>query len=164
MQKLELVSVIFEHTLVISVIRKNFLDESKSFSNSNGERTFDLRKGAFNCNSKFVVYKLQCRTCGIQYIGSTITKFRERFNNYKAQFRKYLKRKKDFHQNPGDGISHANLFEHFCSDDHKEMEDWSFLLIDQSDSLERLRQREFFWQHKLNCFIPHGLNEREVSF
>ena len=109
-----------------------------------------------------MVYKLQCRTCGLQYIGSTINKFRERFNNYKAQFRKFLKRKKDGHLNPGDGISQANLFEHFCSENHNDMEDWSFQLIDQSDSLERLRERESFWQHKLNCFIPNGLNEREV--
>ena len=43
------------------------------------------------------------------------------------------------------------------------MEDWSFQIIDQADSLQRVRERESFWQFKLNTFIPHGLNEREVS-
>ena len=95
-------------------------------------------------------------------MGSTITRFRERFNNYKAQFRKYLKRKSEGHNNPGEGISQANLFDHFCSLDHNGIEDWSFQLIDQADTVERLREREAFWQHKLNSFIPHGLNEREV--
>ena len=140
------------------------IDTSKVFSDSKGERTFELRKGFLNCNSKFVVYKLGCRICGVQYIGSTITKFRERFNNYKAQFRKYLKRKNEGSSNPGEGISQANLFEHFCSSDHNGIDDWSFQLIDQSENLVRLRERESFWQHRLNSFVPHGLNEREVPF
>ena len=139
-----------------------YLDESKTFTNSIGDRVFNLRKGDLNCNSKFVVYKLRCLTCGLQYVGSTITKFRERFNDYKAQFRKYVKRKREGHENPGEGISQANLFEHFCAVDHNGIEDWSFQLIEQVENLERVREREAFWQYKLNSFIPYGLNEREV--
>ena len=141
----------------------NFLDDNNSFTNADGDRVFNLRKGFLNCNSKFVVHKLKCRTCGLQYVGSTITKFRERFNNYKSQFRKYLERKEAGHLRPGDGISQAGLFEHFCLQGHHGMDDWSFQIIDQADSLERLRERESFWQYKLNSFIPRGLNERQVG-
>ena len=139
-----------------------FLDDSNVFTNADGSRVFNLRKGHLYCNSRFVVYKLRCLTCGLQYVGSTITKFRERFNNYKAQFNKYAERLAEGHANPGQGISQADLFQHFCSLDHHGLNDWSFQIIDQSDSLERVRERESFWQHKLNSFIPYGLNEREV--
>ncbi len=140
----------------------NFLDESNTFTNAKGDRIFNIRKGHLYCNSRFVVYKIRCRTCGLQYVGSTITKFRERFNNYKAQFKKYAKRKAEGHPNPGENISQADFFEHFRSLDHHGLEDWSFQLIDQSENLERVRERESFWQHKLDTFFPNGLNVREV--
>ena len=34
-----------------------------------------------NCNSGNVVYLNTCKKCSLQYVGSTITKFRLRFNN-----------------------------------------------------------------------------------
>ena len=140
----------------------NFMDTSDTFTNADADRVFALRKGALYCNSKYVVYKLRCNVCTKQYVGSTITTFRTRFNNYKSQFRKYSKRKQDCNPNPGKDIKQASLFEHFCSDGHHGLDDWSFQLIDQADSEIRLRERESFWQHKLDTFVPRGLNEREV--
>jgi len=140
----------------------NFIDTSNTFTNAQGDRVFNLRKGFLYCNSKFVVYKLRCKTCTKQYIGSTITKFSERFNNYKSPFKKYSTRKQKGNLNPGKDITQAGLFEHFCSEDHHGINDWLFQIIDQADSLERVRERESFWQHKLDSFIPNGLNEREV--
>ena len=35
-----------------------------------------------DCNSNNVVYLLTCKVCGLQYVGSTSTKFRLRFNNH----------------------------------------------------------------------------------
>ena len=61
----------------------NFLVKGGTFSNREGTRNFQLRKGALDCNTRLVVYKLQCKTCNKQYIGSTSTPFRYRFNNYK---------------------------------------------------------------------------------
>ena len=139
-----------------------FLDINCDFTNAEGDRICNIRKGYLHCNSKFVVYKLRCKCCNKQYIGSTITKFRERFNNYKSQFRKYLRRRQSGVSDPGKDISQAGLFEHFLLDGHNGMDDWSFQIIDQSDSLIRLRERESFWQ-RLNSFIPHGLNDREVA-
>ena len=81
-----------------------FMTGGDTFGNKEGTRTFNLRKGILNCNSKYVVYKLQCKTCQSQYIGSTITPFRHRFNNYKSQFRTFLN---------GNSTPQAHLFSHF---------------------------------------------------
>ena len=40
----------------------------------------------FKCDSPNVVYLFDCVVCGFQYLGSTSTPFRHRFNNYKACF------------------------------------------------------------------------------
>ena len=42
----------------------------------------------FNCNSKFLVYLLSCKTCGKQYNGKTVDKFRSKWNNYKTYGKK----------------------------------------------------------------------------
>lgn len=60
----------------------NFLLNLSEFSNSEGSKQFSIRKGDFNCNSSFVIYRLLCKSCGKQYVGSTKTTFRLRFNNY----------------------------------------------------------------------------------
>ena len=44
-----------------------------------------------NCNTDFTVYKFHCRSCSKQYVGSNMTDFRYRFNNYKSVFRKVSK-------------------------------------------------------------------------
>ena len=41
--------------------------------------------------------------------------------------------------------------------------DWEVRLIDHGVSVDDVRQREFYWQHKLDTFQPNGLNEREVA-
>ena len=43
------------------------------------------------------------------------------------------------------------------------MDDWKFQIIDSANSEKALRERESFWQYKLNTFLPIGLNERGVS-
>ena len=41
-------------------------------------------KGHINCNSKRVIYLISCSVCGLQYVGQTVTKLRERFNGHKS--------------------------------------------------------------------------------
>ena len=138
----------------------HFLKESNSFSNMDGSRTFYLRVNNLNCNSNLVVYKLDCKTCGKQYIGSTKTQFRLRFNNYKSQFRSFIKQKET--GMAGYNIPQAGLFQHFLEPNHHGMNDWCFQLIDKCDNEHKVRERESFWQFKLNTFLPLGLNERTV--
>ena len=149
------------------------MTNSDKFTNKDKSRTFNLRKGIFNCNSKFVVYLLTCKTCEKQYVGSTITKFRERYNNYKSKFRTYFWQRSCGTLGQGKPIEQAGLFEHFISHNNVEgfeqgkKENWSFWcfqIIDSSFNEPDLLERESFWQYKLNTFIPYGLNERSVPF
>ena len=63
-----------------------------------------------NCNDKCLIYLLSCKACGLQYVGSTIDKFRLRWNNYK-EFNRKAKRREENMQ--------PLVFEHFSSNDHK---------------------------------------------
>ena len=57
------------------------------------KQTFFL-KGPLDCNSNNVIYLFECKKCQFKfrYVGSTVTKFRFRFNNYKSTHRKFRKK------------------------------------------------------------------------
>ena len=63
--------------------------EGDTFQNFNSTRSFKTFSGKYDCNSEHVVYLLQCECCNKKYVGSTKTKFRQRFNVYKSYFRSY---------------------------------------------------------------------------
>ena len=140
----------------------NYLEASRTFSNKNASKEYEIRKGALNCNSTNVIYLMQCKVCSLQYVGSTKTKFRYRFNNYKS---KHLKYRKEFFEGTLDAssnIQQAGFHKHFCQLDHHGLSDWSVKLIDQANDEISLRRQERFWQYKLKTFSPDGLNEKEV--
>ena len=107
----------------------------------------------FNCDSSNVVYLLDCVVCGFQYVGSTSTPFRLRFNNYKACYRKFRL---------GSSVPQMEFFRHFSEKGHYGfLEDISVKIIDKLTGKDRIR--ESFWQHKLDTFTPRGLNAKEVD-
>ena len=124
---------------------------TSEFASRNG-KTYNIRGSTMNCSSSNVVYILRCKTCGIQYVGSCTTPFRTRFSNYKS-CNKYHKDKT---------VPQQELQEHFDLPGHSGFANFEYTLIDQGNSLEDVRKRERFWQYKLNTFLPHGLNDREV--
>ena len=140
-----------------------YIDECTEFTDKDETHTYKIRKGPLNCNSKFVVYLLQCKICNKQNCGSTETKFRARFNNYKSKFRNYYQMFSEGRLGEGVIVQQAHFHQHFCQEGHHGIEDWSVKLIDQADDLPGVRLKESFWQHKLNTFIPNGLNERYVQ-
>ena len=106
---------------------------------------------SFNCDSSGVVYLLDCVVCGVQYVGSTNTPFRLRFNNYKACYRRYRS---------GSSVPQMVFFRHFSEEGHHGfVEDIHVIAIDKL--IGRGRMRESFWQHKLYTFTPRGLNLRK---
>ena len=107
------------------------------------------------------MYLIQCKVCGKQNCGSTITECRTRINNYKSKFRAY-REKFESGTLEGNIIQQACFHDHFCQPGHNGISDWSLKLIDQAGDEPTLRKKESFWQHKLNTFAPNGLNEREV--
>ena len=67
--------------------------------------------------------------------------------NYKACSRKF---------NSGASVPQAEFFRHFTEEGHRGfLKDISVKIID--------RMRESFWQYRLDCFAPKGLNTRQVD-
>ena len=88
-----------------------------------------------------------------QYVGSTSTPFRCRFNNYKARFRKF---------SSGSSVPQMDLFRHFSEENHHGfLEDIRIKIIDRLVGRDRIC--ESFWQYKLDTFTPRGLTVRPVE-
>ena len=133
----------------------NFIKDTDKFQVTTKDKNYFINTfNKVDCNSKYVVYLIECKTCGKPYIGSTETRFRSRFNNYRSSQRNYEKGKK---------VRQESLHSHFTDDCHFGENYWNVTLIDQAKNLEEVRRKESFWQYELNTFEPHGLNEREVT-
>ena len=106
-----------------------------------------------NCDSLNVVYLLECTVCDVQYVGSTCTPFSLRFNNYKARSRNFTS---------GASVPKAEVFRHFTEEGHYGfLKDIGVKIIDRLTGANRMR--ESFWQYRLDCFTPEGLNTRQVD-
>ena len=128
-----------------------YVKSTSEFADQKG-KLYNIRTPELNCNSQNVVYLLNCKVCSAQYVGSCTTKFRLRFNNYKSCNKHHLEK----------NVPQQNLHNHFDQPGHNGFSDFEFILIDQGDNEISVRKREKFWQHKLNTFLPHGLNDCEV--
>ena len=95
------------------------IQEGDSFQNSDENRSFTIYSGKYNCNSENVVYLLQCECCHKKYVGSTKTKFRQRFNVYKSYFRSYARKHNEGTLDRGRPIPQANFFSHFFESHHR---------------------------------------------
>ena len=60
-------------------------------------------------------------------------------------------------------VKQESFHAHFAEGFHQGESDWEVILIDQGVSVDDVRRRESYWQHKLDAFQPNGLNEREVA-
>ena len=83
--------------------------DSKTFRSHSTNKEYQINF-SFDCDSSDVVYLMECRVCGVQYVGSTCTPFRTRFNNYKACGRKFY--------GGSSGIPQAEFFRHFTGGAH----------------------------------------------
>ena len=103
----------------------------------------------FDCDSKCVIYLLSCRVCNLQYVGSTVVKFRFRWNNYRNCQRLAM----------SGSVPQQNYFhQHFLGEDHNGLqEDCEITIIDKTDPTDPTK-REFFWIRMLKTLSPLGLN------
>ena len=102
-----------------------------------------------NCNSKSIIYLISCKVCGIQYVGQTTRRWRERWNLYKQN--QDLARKGLNHQQP-------KFHEHFLTSNHHGLlADAEVILIDKTNPITPT-VREQFWINALRTKHPLGLN------
>ena len=96
---------------------------------------------------------ITCKTCGLQYVGSTKTQFR--FDNHETDIRR--------HGNLGHVQRDQDdlIFKHFRGEGHHELEDTQIQLIDRVSNEEELRDREGKWAYRLITLSPYCLNEND---
>ena len=94
-----------------------------------------------------------CKTCGPQYVGSTVERFRFRWNNFKNSQREAAQ--------GGKPLPQSFFHQHFLSGGyHGLVNDCKISLIDQTDSSDQAR-RDFFWIRLLKTYHPLGPNIEE---
>ena len=104
-----------------------YVKDTDTFSDGQGQNNYDIRGDKMNCSSRNVVYLVTCKTCQKQYVGSTTTKFRRRFANYKCCHKRYIS---------GKAVLQVSFHANFHQADHNDMQDWSYTLIDQASSVK----------------------------
>ena len=101
------------------------------------------------------MYLLRCKICRKQYAGSTITKFRLRFNQYKSNIKLYGEGRRNFTQ--------EKLIERFYRENHNgNHQDINVKIIDFCDPNHQ-EKRENFWMNKLRTLYPEGLNYKQIN-
>ena len=109
--------------------------------------------GTFNCKTKFVVYLITCKKCGVQYVGQTRQELHTRLNGHRHSVMK--------------NSLNTFLCKHFNSEGHS-FEDLSIQIIDVVDSasmtfgqaIRELDLKEDYYIRTLNTMHPLGLNDR----
>ena len=125
-----------------------------TFTTEACQETFEIQKGPLNCDSEKELCLLKCKVCdGVPYVGKAKTKFRYSFNNYKSKHRAF--------RTGNQKVPEKRFHAHYCLDGHSGINDWNFVIFEQCDTHEQLKEREIFWQHRLKILYPIGLNEKE---
>ena len=87
--------------------------EGDTFHNFDSTRSFKNSSGRYDCDSDHVFYLLQCESCNKKYVGSTKTKFRERFNVDKSYIRTYARKHGENSLDKWKSVPQASFFRHF---------------------------------------------------
>ena len=126
----------------------NNVADTSTFSSTVTGDTFKINH-SLNCDDKCLIYLMTCKQCNKQYTGETTDLFRNRWNNYKDDARKF-DRKKSFMQ--------EHLYKHFQTEGHKGvLNEASVTFIDKTDG-EDPKKRERYWMQTLKTMKPYGLN------
>ena len=121
----------------------NNMKNTSTFKSKHSNEVYQIKKN-FNCNSKMVVYLIECKVCGKQYNGSTVTKFRARTNYYKSTHRNF--RKEQILSNQA--RNQKRFHEHYLQKEHNGICDREITIIDHAETVKSLGQKELCWYHK----------------
>lgn len=134
------------------------LKETNSVRDKNDAKIY--LKHQLNCQSREIVYLIECSNCGIKYVGETTQKLKDRINQHRS----------DINRNQDTVVS-----EHFnqrCIGtkflqvvplekvDRNVPAPYTVMGLLERGDLVRFYQREQYWIRKLNTLFPCGLNKR----
>ena len=127
------------------------MKNTSTFKSKHSNAVYRIRENC-KCNSKIVIYLIECRVCGIQCNSSTVTKFRARANNYKSTHR-------NFRKEPTNQARNQKRFrEYYLQNDHYGICDWKVTIIDHDETVKSLRQNELYSYHNLKTYASFGFD------
>ncbi len=94
------------------------------------------------CSNTNVIYLIQCKRCGIRYVGQTSRPLRRRIGEHVANIRSNY------------ATSVSSHFNGSCT-----LDDFSFTAVEHCPSLNKRLTKENLWMQRLNTIVPYGLNE-----
>jgi len=114
-----------------------------------------------NCQSKDVIYVIECKNCNIRYVGETFQKLKDRLNQHRSD----IKCKKDtvvathFSQN----CPNVDFLQITPVEKIYRMVPAEYTFMGMPDISDRIQfhKREQHWMKCLKTLTPHGLNKRE---
>ena len=114
---------------------------TRTFHRRNSNLAYPITS-KLNCEARDVIYVIECRACGLQYVGETARPLKMRINNHLTKIRS--------------SYPSTQLHRHFanaCSPD-----DFSFFGIAVHPRQRTRLAKESDWIKNLNTLTPNGLN------
>ena len=112
-------------------------------------------KSNLTCETKNLIYMIQCNRCNLQYIGETKRRLKDRFNEHRRTI-----------DNPNTKSKPTTAAEHFLTAPNHTANDMQLIPIEKvfsnRDSVRKAR--EAFLISKGKTLLPHGLNIREEPY
>ena len=112
-------------------------------------------KSNLTCDTKNLIYMIQCNRCNLQYIGETKRSLKDRFNEHRRTI-----------DNPNTKSKPTTAAEHFLSSPNHTANDMQLIPIEKifsnRDSIRKAK--EAFLISKGRTLVPHGLNIREETY
>ena len=130
------------------------LDTSGEIKSNTLSRKFESKKQV-NCCSSNLVYCLECKTCGIQYVGETLRPFKKRLYEHSSNV---------VNKNMDDPVgAHFNGPGH--NGGNKQIKSYILAFITKppkSQEANKMRKKfETAWVYKLRTSLPYGLNSKD---
>ncbi|KAI8496657.1 corticospinal neuron axon guidance through spinal cord [Branchiostoma belcheri] len=130
-----------------------YVKKANNFKSHRTGKCYAIRTH-INCQSKNIVYLIQCKKCGVQYVGETKQTLANRLNGHRSA----INTKKDTPVS-----AHFNQTHHSVGD--REILGIERLRYTGNEDLTRQRrlQRESYWIHQLRTSHPDGLSQESIE-
>ena len=125
----------------------------KSFSTGRTYSTVDIEPAHFSCKLQNYIYLLSCKSCGIQYVGESITPINRRMNTHRTSKSGCTTSINHYREVcPGSTFS-IQIIENLPGNGYKNG-------VMDLDMLQYRLKREDHWMKTLRTVYPYGLNDK----